>query len=456
MYFIYLVLLFCIFLFVYKIFHEDLFIPPVMMTFCFLICSIIVVTRYTDWNVGTFSMYSGVMLLIGIISYIIGGCISYYFGSLFELKHRVGKLQHLDIRKRIDISLTLLIIANFIGIIELVLFARYVINTVLSMNYNHSTFAKLLFSYRWVLMRNLIPVELSMPTYLSFLKYTVEMFSAFAIYVYIHNKCMKCSARKDRLLILVSLYWPLNALLTSSRGDIITLLAEIIYLIYFFNGINRGFSANTSARMLGKSVKILIVFLFFFFLFSVYQYRISSNNTFCNSITVYFAGGVRAFDIFVKEPLERNTGLIGNDETLRYFSTFFAVHRGQGQKTLLPLEFRYIKGKSIGNIFTAFRRYYSDFGIGGIIFFSIMLGFVMTLLYAKSRSYCQKRENCFYILAFAWLSKSVFFMAIEDYFYVSIISLNGIYKERILYILYMRLVKNKKLLKLSKKKVIKN
>ena len=49
-----------------------------------------------------------------------------------------------------------------------------------------------------------------------------------------------------------------------------------------------------------------------------------------------------------------------------------------------------------------------------------------------------------------------FFMAIEDYFYVSIISLNGLYKVIILYILYMRLVKHKKLLKLSKKKVIKN
>ena len=47
-------------------------------------------------------------------------------------------------------------------------------------------------------------------------------------------------------------------------------------------------------------------------------------------------------------------------------------------------------------------------------------------------------------------------MAIEDYFYVSIISLNGLYKVIILYILYMRLVKHKKLLKLSKKKVIKN
>lgn len=78
----------------------------------------------------------------------------------------------------------------------------------------------------------------------------------------------------------------------------------------------------------------------------------------------------------------------------------------------------------------------------------------MTLLYAKSRSYCQKRENCFYILAFAWLSKSVFFMAIEDYFYVSIISLNGLYKVIILYILYMRLVKHKKLLKLSKKRLL--
>lgn len=258
---------------------------------------------------------------------------------------------------------------------------------------------------------------------------------------------MKCFEKKDRLLILLILFWPLNALLTSSRGDIITMLAEIIYLIYFFYGINNGFSVSNSIKMLGKSTKILIIFIILFFLFAVYQNRINADNTLWNSITIYISGGVRAFDIYVKEPLKRNTGLLGNDETLRYFSTFFAVHRGQGQKPLLPLEFRYINGKSIGNIFTAFRRYYSDFGIIGIIIFSSVLGFIMTQLYVKSRNTCIKEKNGFSILLFAWLSKSIFYMAIEDCFYVTNVSLNGLYKIIILYILYLIFVEKRKFLR---------
>ena len=56
MYFIYISLLFIIFLLVYETFQKDLFVPPVMMTFCFLMCSIIVIARYDDWNVSAFSI----------------------------------------------------------------------------------------------------------------------------------------------------------------------------------------------------------------------------------------------------------------------------------------------------------------------------------------------------------------------------------------------------------------
>lgn len=447
MYFIYISLLFIIFLLVYETFQKDLFVPPVMMTFCFLMCSIIVIARYDDWNVSAFSINTCFLLLIGVFSYLVGSGASYYFGARFTFKRKIGKSSQLDIRNRVDIPCQALFIACFISGIELLLFARYVQHTVVTMKYNHSSLAKMLFSYRWMSMHNLIPTELSMPTYLGFLKYTVEMFSAFAIYVYIHNKSMKCYKSKDALLIILILCWPFNALLTSSRGDIITMLAEIIYLIYFFYGINNGFTSKTSTKMLGKSAKILIIFIIFFFLFSIYQNRIRTNNTLWNSITIYFAGGVRAFDVYVKEPLKRNTGLLGNDETLRYFSTFFAVHRGQGQKTLLPLEFRYINGKSIGNIFTAFRRYYSDFGTSGIILFSSVLGFIMTQLYAKSKNSCLRKRNCFSLLFFAWISKSIFYMAIEDYFYVSIISLNGLYKIIVLYILYLIYVEKRKFFK---------
>lgn len=447
MYFVYIAILFFVFLFIYSIFRRDLFIPPVMMTFCFLMCSIMVLARYNDWAVSSFSIDSCFLLLLGVITYIIGSSLSYFWGSHFAFNYKIGKSLQSNIRRRIDISLMQMILACLVGFVELLLFTKYVQNTVLVMKYNHSTFAKMLFSYRWLLMRNLIPTELTMPVHLSFLKYTVEMISAFAIYVYIHNKSMKCFEKKDRLLILLILFWPLNALLTSSRGDIITMLAGIIYLIYFFYGINNGFSVSNSIKMLGKSTKILIIFIILFFLFAVYQNRINADNTLWNSITIYISGGVRAFDIYVKEPLKRNTGLLGNDETLRYFSTFFAVHRGQGQKPLLPLEFRYINGKSIGNIFTAFRRYYSDFGIIGIIIFSSVLGFIMTQLYVKSRNTCIKEKNGFSILLFAWLSKSIFYMAIEDCFYVTNVSLNGLYKIIILYILYLIFVEKRKFLR---------
>ena len=453
MYLIFLFVLVLALFLTYILFQKDIFAPPTMMILVFLVSAILLLARYDDWRVNEYSVNACVLLFIGIISFVLGGVIAFYVIQKITIQNRrIGSVLKKSLVSRIDISLIWISLAIIMGVLEVKLLYRYICHTVVTMNYNHSSLASLLYSYRWVFINNLIPAELGMPRYLGLLKYTVEVISAFSIYVFLHNIILKCYKKRDFIYFAIVLFWPLNAILTSSRGDIITLLAEAIYLIYFFFSVNRGFSMMTSLKVINKGVKILIAFLVFFFGFAVFQNRINSNNTLMNSITIYISGGIRAFDLFVKEPLEKNMGLIGNDETLRYFSMFLAVHMHRGEKTLLPLEFRYIDGKSIGNIFTAFRRYYSDFGIVGIVIFSIILGLVMSLLYAKSKKACIYKKNAFVILLFSWLSKPIFYMAMEDYFYVSNISMNSLYKILVLYLLYLVFVEKRKFVRFRSEK----
>lgn len=448
MYLIFLLVLTISLFLTYILFKKDMFAPPTMMILVFLVSAILLIARYDDWNVNEYSIDSCMLLIVGIASFVIGGVVAFYIVQKVTIKNRhVGVILKPSLMDRIDISFMWVMLAVLMGVIEVILLYRYMYHTVVAMNYNHSSLATLLYSYRKLFINNRVPPELGMPGYLRLMKYTVEVISAFSVYVFLHNTILRCYKKRDYIYFVVVIFGPLNAVLTSSRGDIITLLAEVIYLIYFFSGVNSGFSTMTSLKVINKGVKILITFLIFFFGFAFFQNRINSNNTLMNSITIYISGGIRAFDVFVKEPLERNMGLIGNDETLRYFSTFLAVHMRHGEKPLLPLEFRYIDGKSIGNIFTAFRRYYSDFGIAGIIIFSSILGFIMSILYIKSKKNCIKKRNAFVILLFSWLSKPVFYMAIEDYFYVSNITINSLYKMFVLYVLYLMFVEKKQFIK---------
>lgn len=446
MYIIFLIAIFLIFIVSYLIFQKELFAPPVMMVLVFLFCGMVVLARYDDWDVSKYSVDSALLLILGLISFIIGGGIAYFATSNIYIKGKgIGINYQDDIRDRVNVPGVIGFIGVIICGVEVLLFYRYVISTVLSMNYKHTSLASTLVSYRWASMQNLIPNELAMPGYLSILKYSTEVFSVFALYVVIHNIIFGYFKKKDIFQAIILLTLPVNAFLSSSRGDILILLAEMVYLIYFFLGIKNGFGTLSDMKVVRKGIRILIIFLVFFIAFAAFQNRYSESNTILNSLSIYIGGGIRAFDEFVKDPLPRNRGLIGNDETLRYFSTFMSVHRGQGEKTLLPLEFSYINGKSIGNIYTAFRRYYSDFRIPGIIIFSVLLGFIMTQLYCKSRNACMIGKNSFVVLAFAYLSKPVFYMAIEDFFYVSNVSLNGLFKLLLLYFLFCVFAQRKKL-----------
>lgn len=410
--------------------------PPVMMTLVFLCCSIVVTTRYYDWELAEYAPESVLLLLLGILTYILGGIIAYSLVFL-SLKPYSRMNTSSDIEKRINIPSCVIIIGIVVCVVTLVLLVEYIKNIVVTMNYNHSSFAKLLYSFRVLSARQLIPQALIMPWYLRILSYGLEIFPAFALFVLLHNVMFKCFRKKDLLLMVILALGIGQMILFSERGKLLNLMAVAVYLIYLYKGARDGFNWNTTKKVMRAGFIMMCCFLVVFFAFAVFQNRISKTNTKFNVATIYIGGGIRAFDLFVKDPVSRNTGILGNDETWPYPAMLLSAYLGIGERPVIPLEFRSINGKNIGNIYTAFRRYYSDFSIAGLVFFSAFLGFLMTYLYACCKRLCIYGKSGFVILLFAWLSRTIFFMPIEEYFFPQFISLNGFYKIGLLYMLYV-------------------
>ncbi len=438
MYIVFILTLIPILFLAYRLSGRDLMSPPVVMVGMFFLCAVFGLYRYDEWRYSTYSIETAVLLVLGIMSFVLAGTIGKYSRRRFFPDER-----SLDTPiSRIEISGIVPILITMIGVVQIYTLYRQIQFTVIDLGYNHSTLAQTLYVYRVINMTGRIPEGYGLSGIHSLLKYFVESAAAFGIFIFLHNVvAVRSFRKKDLLWLAVISLWPLNALLTTSRGDLLNVISMAFYLVYFFLGMRKGFNQKTEMKVMKRGVQLLLVFLAVFLVVSVQQGRVSSG--FVRYLSTYTNGGIRNFDLFVKDPIPFNQGVVGNDETLRYVSILLNRLGGSSVQNTLALEFREIHGVNTGNIYTAFRRYYSDFGPCGIILFSSFLGYLLTRLYYRAKGNVSTGRANFSVLLFAWLSKPIFFMAIEDSFYVSVVTLNGVIRVVFLWLMYQILVRKK-------------
>lgn len=440
MYIILILILIMIFGIALLMFNYEIMAPPVALTAMFLLCLLVGLTRYMDWNLSSYSAMAVLLVIAGIVSYIIGGYCAYH---AFYKKHRVHRTSILPCSQdRIRVNIIFLLIAIAIGVIELVLFYSFIYSTVLLNGYSHTGITELLLSYRTLSVSSAL---IDMPRYLSVLKYIVEINAIISFFILIHNFCFSTFKKRDIIYLVIILFWIGNSILTSSRGDFLTILAMGIYLIYFFVNMKRGFLINVEYKIVKIGIELLVIFLAAFIGLAIFMGRRTSFtfDSLVDYLTIYISGGLRAFDLYVQDGVNIRSGIVGNDETFHYISIIASRLFGYDNLKPIHLEFRSINNQNIGNIYTAFRRYYSDFGILGMVILSSISGFLMTGLYSKSRYEASLNIIKPTILIFAWLSRSILYMPIDDYLYLFVFTLNGLFKIVVLCLLFDFIIRKK-------------
>lgn len=432
------------------IFNYEIMAPPVAMISMFLVCVLVGLLRYGDWELSSYSSGTVLIITAGILAYIIGGYFAY---CLYYITHKVSRSRITPCcLSRIEVNNILLLLATGIGIAEVFLFYKFIDTTVLNNGYSRIDITHLLLSYRILSTSSAL---IDMPRYLSVLKYIVEMNGVLALFILIYNFSFSSLKKKDIFYFLILFCWIGNSILTSSRGDFLTILAIIIYLLYFFVNIKKGFSLHVEYKIVGWGVKLLISFLVVFVALAIFMGRRTSftSASLLDYLTIYVSGGLRAFDLYVQDVPHISSGIVGNDETFHYIAVLCSRLFDYGGLKPIHLEFREINGQNIGNIYTAFRRYHSDFGIFGVIILSGISGFLMTRLYSKTRYEASIGKISATLLIFAWLSKSILYMPIDDHLYVFIFTLNGLFKIVVLYFLFNFIVSESRIITFGGKRL---
>lgn len=203
-----------------------------------------------------------------------------------------------------------------------------------------------------------------------------------------------------------------------------------------------GWNDTVNNKIIKWGSRIFGVFLISFIILAIV---LGKRNSFAELnvkeyLTKYISVGIRNFDLFLKNPVRSD---FFGQETFPGFHRILYNYLNIGNLYATPLEGIQFNGFSMGNIYTAFRRYYADFGLFGMLFISYLLGYFFSLAYEKIKKKSYKDQTGFGLLLFAYLSKEIFYWPIENQLLISELSVGGIFKIIILYILYLLAVKKK-------------
>ena len=431
MYFLLIVIISLLAIFTFKLYTNDLLCPASIVLLMFLICSISGLMQWKEYNYIEYSATSVFYILLGIFTFLLG-CIIPYILYSHQINHLLSNARE-QRKERIEISPLILLIAIFISLIAIVLFYKFEAATVGMSTSPISNLPKIINKYHYA---EQFWDTVNMPSSLNYLLKAGQIFSTLSVFVLIYNSSFKVFNKKDIYHMVIIFLYLILCILRSNRGSILILLSLAVYFLYFFWNMYYGWKSSVNRKIMKWMIMAAISFLILFFVLILITGRKQSlaEINIRSYLWAYTGGGIRCFDLFIKNPVHSND-MFG-------YETFFSINRalynffGRGSAYLRHLEFRQINGVDISNVYTSFRRFYSDFGIGGLIILPLIQGLLFTTLYMYCKKRALKGQITFGILLFGYLSHSLFYMPIDDMFYSSVLAVGSAPRVLILYILF--------------------
>ena len=420
-------------------FDGEILAPPVAMLLMFIFAALLGLIKWNDWRLYEYSGVSVFLLLSGIVFFTLSSFFvrTVVFGGI---KYKGKSIPVYS--PRIELGSIPLFCFLILGLATNIVLYLTMKRIVGHLGFSTNSISAIINHFRNITTLEVFAGQYDVPSYVKMLIWITTSIGIFCLFVFFHSVVFKVFRKRDILLILVALLWLTAMLLNSHRSYVLTALGISIYLIFFFLNMHYGWQPFVNRKILKLGLRLFILLLIGFIGLAVLLGRFKSiqDINISNYLANYISSGVRNFDFFINDP----------PETKSYgFETFASLFRsinnqfGLGHFVPTELEFTYINGNVITNIYTAFRRYYSDFGYWGLIIISSFMGGAFTYLYEGIKKRGREGIFDFRLLVFLYFCKGIFQMCIEETILDFEISLNGLFKIIVLYLLYYVFIKKK-------------
>lgn len=411
---IFLILITSVLLFIAILLDKDILSPFAIFCESFLLSLIVLSLNINEWNVNLSYKTMGIML----IGYIIFLSVTLLCKKAFDKDNNVTK-KGIIINKLIRPQRHFYNSMIFISLVIAFLYIMAFYNSVGGFS-NLQELSRSINYYRISTSYNYGKAT-SLPVIIVQLFKIVKVFSLISMYIFINNYYFhKVMNEKNKFEIKYLLPFLIIAPLTLLTGNRIELATLIISVVILFNLMSRryGFTLNI------KSIKkYFIVFICGICLFSFTKSitgRTSSSSGF-EYFSIYFGAPIKLLDSYMVEPKVQSE-FIGKET---FWSLNNTVSKIIGKDTYqIHLESKYINGHKLGNVYTAYRNLYQDFGIVGLIILIGIEAFIFNKMYYKIKNKKKNGRVSIYEILYSMMIHVLVFFSFSEQFYNSVVSLN--------------------------------
>lgn len=412
-----IILLIIILLFVeYYINDGDLLSPPCLACIAFLVSSVAALYLCGRWDI-SIKVSTVLIIISGLAVFLIGSNSWSYIRKGY--KNNVRLYADSEILDEIVINTKALILVCVLGCIISLIYSKELLKIA---NYSGDLTSAMLTYRNKTAYGN--AEDIAIPNWIN---YSFRLFMAFSYaytFIFINNWI---TVKKHQWgCLFPGLVYCLASLTQAARGQIIIYLFASLMCLWIVKQKTTAGIFRISFFIIPIACIILVVVGVLFLATGNVIGRTTIKTPF-DSLMTYTGGSLIGFDLYLADPSAATSpsGIFGS-ETFRglyaYFGKAFGIDSWQ---YTFQMEYRFINGINVGNLYTAFRYYIHDFGFIGMILLTSVQGVFFKSMYHL----CIKKNgklNLTLSIVYGYLSISIVYLPLADFFFHQYVNPTGL------------------------------
>lgn len=390
--------------------------PTNIVIFMYLVSTIFFVSEMNNWG-GDLSNQATFLLFIGITVYLVTGLFVYLVFSKFSLPSSGSvtvneKIQIAGSIVDVKVVVTLIIILyEVLATIKYYLEVRGSVSAVSVF----SSFGEMVGNYR-----NLSAFTSSSGISVGVSSLSVNNYRIMTAVAYIYMAIIVkhwVAKRKTDFFWKVTHWLPillflLCSLFSGGRNPIIQLIIAFI-VMYYIEYKQRNRNLKFDFKVVIKFLVIGLIVLLSFSIFRGVVGRTSTSSTW-DYLATYIGAPMKLFDLFIRDGGNISHIYMGQETFANLLESFGKIIPNHAN-----LEFRFFNGVGLGNVYTPFRRYYSDFGLMGLILLTGLESLFYSSYYLKvEKQRFNATKISFLALLYSFIAIGPFYYSIVERFYL--------------------------------------
>lgn len=414
LYYLLFLILLIIFLYAYQEEGRELFSPAPLALISFMVADVLAIVGMNSWNDVELKWEVFLVIILGVISLLIGvvAATRVFVPMVLQRLSRIGEKEKISIQFdppiwRYAVVVLLVLLGLFLLISETIQIAKglgiesgsfpEIAKAVRNETATYNNASNITFDEGFSILERQLSKIVTVVGYVSMFMFVRELMRK-------RERMISIKLVAPAILLILSVSF---SLASGSRSNVFYygFAGVVIWAILRMNqGKNN--ERNKIKLIVGGLIVASVAVLAFYFS-SVLVGRKAGDNI-LEYISFYFGAGIPSFQHIVNTGVE-TTAIVGSRTFYNLFAflTKFGLINDLGSSSIA-----WISLNGLGsNIFTAFARYYLDFGYVGVVLLSLISGLIFGFAYRMAR--CMESE--IWIILYAYFSVYVINLVREDF-----------------------------------------